>query len=224
MKVIITGSTGMVGKSVLLECLRSPHVEKVLVINRRPVGIEDPDLIEILHADFLNLDPVKHELTGYDAIFHCMGVSAVGMKEKDYTRLTYELTAHWAEVLYQLNPDMVFNYVSGTGTDSSEQGRSMWARVKGKTENMVLGKGFRDAYMFRPGGILVEKGVQAAKGSVSRFYAMLRPLLVLMRNTKFVTTGPNIGKAMINSVKYPQKLKHLENDDIDELAIKMTVS
>lgn len=218
MKVIVTGSTGMVGKSVLQQCLRSNEVEQVLAINRRSLNMIHPKLKEVLHADFLDLAPIKEEMAGYDACFHCMGVSAVGMKEAEYTRLTFDLTAHWADTLYELNPGMVFNYVSGAGTDSSEKGRAMWARVKGRTENMVLARGFQDAYAFRPGGILVEKGVQAANGSVSRFYALMRPLIYLMRNTKFVTTGPNIGKAMINTLLYPQEVKHLENIDIDKLA------
>lgn len=218
MKVIITGSTGMVGKSVLTECLRNDKISSVLVVNRRPVGLTHPKLKELLHQNFLGLRPIQSQLAGYDACFHCMGVSAVGMNEADYTRLTYDLTAHWVDTLYELNPDMVFNYVSGAGTDSSEKGRSMWARVKGKTENKVLDKGFKDAYAFRPGGIIVEKGVRAAKGSVSRMYALFKPLLILMKNTRFVTTGPNIGKAMINSVSEPLSTKHLENVDIDELA------
>ncbi|MCE7994033.1 MAG: NAD-dependent epimerase/dehydratase family protein [Roseivirga sp.] len=218
MRVIITGSTGMVGKSVLLECLRNDKISSVLVVNRRPVGLTHPKLTELLHQDFLDLNPLLSQLEGYDACFHCMGVSAVGMKEADYTRLTYELTVHWVDTLYKLNPDMVFNYVSGAGTDSSEKGRAMWARVKGKTENKVLNKGFKDAYAFRPGGIIVEKGVTSAKGSVSRLYALLKPLLILMKNSRYVTTGANIGKAMINSLSKPGSNKHLENLDIDELA------
>ncbi len=218
MKVIITGATGMVGKSVLLEAIRSEEVESILLVNRRPVGIDHPKVKEVIHKDFLDITPIRSELEGYDAIFHCMGVSAVGMKEADYTKLTYDLTAHWVEVLFELNSEMVFNYVSGAGTDSSEKGRQMWARVKGRTENMILNRGFKDAYMFRPGGILVEKGVRASKGSVSRLYAAMRPLLYLMRNSRFVTTGPNIGKAMIKSVLHPQENKHLENPDIDALA------
>ncbi|GAB5530946.1 MAG: epimerase [Roseivirga sp.] len=218
MKVIVTGSTGMVGKSVLLECLKSKEVEQVLVVNRRSLKMAHPKLKEVIHAEFLDLSPIAAQLGGYDACFHCMGVSVVGMKENEYTRLTFDLTAHWVKTLYDLNPTMVFNYVSGTGTDSSEQGRSMWARVKGKTENMVLGQGFKDAYAFRPGGILVEKGVEASRGSMSRVYAMVRPLIYLLGNTRYVTTGPNIGKAMINTVLYPQEMKHLENVDIDKLA------
>lgn len=218
MKVIITGATGMVGKAVLLECLKDDRVENILLINRKPTGITDPKIKEVLHADFLNLEPIKNEMVGYDAIFHCMGVSAVGMSETDYTKLTYDLTKHWADILFELNPDMTFNYVSGTGTDSSEKGRQMWARVKGRTENYLLNKGFKDAYMFRPAGILVEKGVAPSKGSMSRIYNLLKPLLWLLRNTKYVTTGRNIGQTMINSVARPHELKVLENPDIDSLA------
>lgn len=208
----------MVGKSVLLECIKSEAVTDILLISRKSVDMDHPKIKEVLHQDFLNLEAIQNDLVGYDAIFHCMGVSAVGMKEATYTRLTYDLTAHWVETLFQLNTHMVFNYVSGQGTDSKEKARAMWARVKGKTENMILERGFKDAYMFRPGGILVDKGVEASTGSVSRFYAALRPLLVLMKNTNFVTTGPNIGQAMINSVLSPQDLKILSNRDIDQLA------
>lgn len=218
MKVIITGATGMVGKSVLLECLKDDRISEILLINRRSTELKDDKVKELLHSDFLDLSPIVDQLEGYDAIYHCMGVSAVGMKEADYTRLTFDLTKHWADTLFDINPDMVFNYVSGTGTDSTEKGRQMWARVKGKTENYLLQKRFKDAYMFRPGGILVEKGVKPANGSVSKFYNLLRPLIWLLRNTKYVTTGPNIGKAMINSIFKPQEIKILENPDIDALA------
>ncbi len=208
----------MVGKSVLLECVKCEAVTHILLVSRKSVEMDHPKIKEVLHKDFLNLEPIQSDLVGYDAIFHCMGVSAVGMKEATYTRLTYDLTVHWAETLFQLNPHMVFNYVSGEGTDSREKARAMWARVKGRTENMVLKRGFKDAYMFRPGGILVEKGIKASNGSVSRMYAAMRPLLILLRNTRFVTTGPNIGQAMINSVLSPQDLKILTNRDIDQLA------
>ena len=208
----------MVGRSVLLECLKDNRIESILLINRKTTGVVHERVQEILHADFLDLEPIKDQMKGYDAIFHCMGVSAVGMSEANYTRLTFDLTRHWADILFEMNKDMVFNYVSGAGTDSSEKGRQMWARVKGKTENYLLGKGFRDAYMFRPGAILFEKGVSAARGSMSRFYDLFKPLIWLMRNSKYVTTGPHIGKAMINSLVNPRDKKHLENQDIDKLA------
>ena len=153
-KVIITGSTGMVGKGVLLECLESPKIEEVLIINRSTLGMEHPKLKEVLLADFSTVESIKDELESYDACFYCMGVSSVGMSEEQYTIITYDVTKAFADVLYELNPDMVFIYVSGTGTDSSEKSRIMWARVKGRTENMVLNKGFKDAYAFRPGAII----------------------------------------------------------------------
>lgn len=220
MKVIITGATGMVGKSVLLEAIKDDRVTEILLINRKPTGVEGPKITEILHTDFLDLSPIKEQLKGYDAVFHSMGVSAVGMKEEEYVRLTFDLTAHWAETLIELNPGIIFNYVSGAGTDSSEKGRQMWARVKGKTENFLLNRGFEDAYIFRPGGILFEKGITASKASMSRVYNLLKPLLWLLRNTKYVTTGQNIGKAMINSVEKAYDKKVLECPDIDDLASK----
>lgn len=218
MKVIITGATGMVGKAVLLACLKDSRIESILLINRKATGIADGKIKEVLHSDFLDLSPIQSQMEGYEAIFHCMGVSSVGMNETDYKRLTFEITKHWTDVLFSLNPNMVFNYVSGTGTDSKEKSKQMWARVKGKTENYILAKGFKDAYMFRPGGILVGKEVGPAKGSMSIIYNLFKPLLWLLRNTKYVTTGSNIGKAMMNSVTHPQTLKVLENQDIDTLA------
>ena len=157
-KVIITGATGMVGKGVMLECLESSKIEEVLVINRTSLGMQHPKLIEILLQDFQNVSSLKEKLSGYDACFFCMGVSVIGLSEEDYLRITYLTTKSFVDTLYQINPNMVFNYVSGAGTDSSENGGTMWARVKGKTENMIFGKGFKDAYAFRPGAIIPEKG------------------------------------------------------------------
>ncbi|MEZ4900947.1 MAG: epimerase [Spirosomataceae bacterium] len=157
-KVIITGASGMVGKGVLLECLESEKIEKVLVVNRHPINIQHPKLKEVLLKDFTQVATIKGELEGYDACFYCMGVSALSMSEADYTAITYGTVAAFIEVLYALNPAMVFNYVSGQGTDSSEKGRSMWARVKGKTENLVFSKGFKTAFAFRP-GIICLKGI-----------------------------------------------------------------
>ena len=139
-KVIITGSTGMIGKGVLLECLDSSEIEKVLIINRRSLGMQHPKLQEILLPDFLDIASVKDQLVGYDACFYCMGVSALGLNEESYSKITYSITDAFAGVLYDLNPNSFFVYVSGAGTDSSEKGSMMWARVKGKTENMVLNK------------------------------------------------------------------------------------
>lgn len=218
MKVIITGVTGMVGKSVLLESLKSDKVEKVLAVTRNKLPMVHPKLEQLQHADFLDLGPVKEQLKGYDACFHCMGISAVGKSEKEYTKYTYELTAHWADTLYELNPGMVFSYVSGTGSDSSEEGRVMWARVKGRAENKVLNTGFKDAYAFRLGGIIPAKGIRSRTAWINVMLTIFRPFFGLMKGMKSITTSEKMGKAMINSALYPQQQKHLENPQINELA------
>lgn len=150
-RAIVTGATGMVGEGVLHECLQSPEVEAVLIINRKPSGFTHPKLKEIIHQDFFDISPIKTQLKSYDACFFCLGVSSVGMKEEEYTKMTYTLTMHVAETLSKLNPEMTFCYVSGSGTDSTEKGRSMWARVKGKTENDLMKLPFKAVYNFRPG-------------------------------------------------------------------------
>nr|WP_299382312.1 epimerase [Allomuricauda sp.] len=217
-KVIITGATGMVGKGVLLECLDHESISEVLVVNRNSLELSHPKLKEILLKDFMDLDKVKDELGGYDACFFCMGVSVLGLNEATYTRITYDITKKFVDVLFALNPEMIFNYVSGTGTDSSEKGRSMWARVKGKTENYVLNKGFKDAYAFRPGGILPERGVKSRTGWYNAFYVITRPFFPWMKKSKNITTTTRIGHAMIHTLFNSQDVKHLENKDINNLA------
>ena len=217
-KAVITGSTGMVGRAVLLECLESDEVKSVVVVNRRSLNMSHPKLTEIVHSDLCELESIKEKITGCNACFFCMGVSALGLSEDQYHDLTFKITHSFASYLNKINPNMVFNYVSGSGTDSSEKGRVMWARVKGKTENMILKMGFRDAYMFRPGMILPEKGVKSKTALYNFFYVILRPLFPLFRMMKSVTTSSRLGKAMINSVIYPQENKFLENTDINLLA------
>jgi uncharacterized protein YbjT (DUF2867 family) len=218
MKVIITGSTGMVGRGVLIECLESTYVTSVLVVNRRPLEMKHEKLKDILLPDFTEPESIEEELKGYDACFYCMGVSSLGMNEETFKRITYTTTFAFAETLHRLNPAMVFNYVSGTGTDSSEKGRIMWARIKGQTENMIFNQGFKDAYAFRPGIILPEKGVRSRTPWYNALYVITRPLFPLMKKMKSVTTSSNVGKAMINSVIFPQEIKILENRDINRLA------
>ena len=157
LKVIVTGATGMVGKGVLLECLDCAEVREVLSIGRRPLGIQHPKLKELIHKDFSEFDSVAGQLEVYDACYACMGVSSVGMKEEEYTQKTYRYTIALATTLHRLNPQMTFTYVSGQGTDSTEKGRQMWARVKGKTENDLLKLGFRQAFMYRPGFIVPKR-------------------------------------------------------------------
>ncbi len=217
-KVIITGATGMVGKGVLIECLENNEVDSVLIINRSAAGVTHPKLNKLIHKDFSDFNSIKENLKGYDACFHNMGISSLGMNEEEYYRITYSMTEALAKLLYENNPELVFNYVSGAGTDSTEKGKIMWARVKGKTENMVLNMGFKDAYIFRPGVIIPEKGVKSKTGWVNFMYALTKPLFPLMINSKYVTSSSRMGRAMINSVLHPQELKVLENKDINILA------
>ncbi|WP_272151562.1 NAD-dependent epimerase/dehydratase family protein [Tenacibaculum aiptasiae] len=221
-RVIITGSTGMVGKGVLLECLDDVNIEKVLVINRSTLNIQHSKLEEVLLKDFSQLTSIKDKLISYDACFFCMGISSVGMNEEKYTQITFNIVKVFADVLHKTNPNMVFNYVSGTGTDSSENGSSMWARVKGKTENYIFNKGFKDAYAFRPGAIIPEKGIKSRTNWYSIIYILLTPFFGLMKKSKNITTTTKIGLAMINSLHHTQTLKHLENKDINVLAEKLS--
>ena len=221
-RVIITGSTGMVGKGVLLECLNDVNIEKVLVINRSTLNIQHSKLEEVLLKDFSQLTSIKDKLIGYDACFFCMGISSVGMNEEKYTQITFNIVKVFADVLHKINPNMVFNYVSGTGTDSSENGSSMWARVKGKTENYIFNKGFKDAYAFRPGAIIPEKGIKSRTNWYSIIYILLTPFFGLMKKSKNITTTTKIGLAMINSLHHTQTLKHLENKEINVLAEKLS--
>lgn len=217
-RVIITGSSGMVGRGVLLECLASENISDVLVVNRTSIQISHPKLKEVLIKDFTKIDEVKNELKDYDACFFCMGVSSVGMNEEHYNILTFKPVKAFADVLLALNNQFVFNYVSGTRTDSSEQGKTMWARVKGKTENYILNKGFKDAYAFRPGMIIPEKGIKSKTGWYNAIYVVLAPFFPLIKKLKNVTTTTLIGQAMINTLVANQDLKHLESEDINSLA------
>ncbi len=212
MKVIITGATGMVGEGVLHECLLHPAVEKVLIINRRPSGISHPKLQEIVHADFFDLSPITPQLSGYDACFFCLGVSSVGMKEPKYRRLTYELTMHFAEILVQQSPHLVFTYVSGTGTDGS----SMWAKVKRQTEDDLAKLPFKNTYAFRPGFMKPTPGL---KNTIS-LYKYINWLYPLMRKLmpSYVSTLAELGQAMINSVLKGYSSRVLEVRDIVKLA------
>lgn len=215
-RAIITGVTGMVGEGVMHEALNDSSVEAVLVINRRPCGVVHPKLEEIIHTDFQNFSAIESQLINYNACFFCLGVSSVGMNEPEYKQKTYDLTLHVANTLVRLNPDMTFCYVSGAGTDSSEKGRSMWARVKGKTENDLLKLPFRKAYMFRPGIIEPTKGLK----NTLKFYKYLGWMLPIIRfiSPGFISTLSDIGIAMIKSVKKGYHNSILEVNDIKTLA------
>jgi nucleoside-diphosphate-sugar epimerase len=218
MKVIITGSTGMVGKGVLLECLDDDRIIEVLLINRSLIDIKHPKIKEIIHKDFTDLSAIQHNLKNYNACFHCMGVSSAGMKEEQYFELTYTITENLINVLYNFNPNMTFIYVSGDGTDSTESSKTMWARIKGKTENLILNKGFKDAYAFRPGIILPERGVKSKTKLYNSLYILMRPFFPILKKMKSVTTSQNIGKAMIGLTLNSKQLKILLGSDINQAA------
>lgn len=220
MKVIITGATGMVGKGVLLECLDNSDVTSVLILNRTSVGLSHDKLREIIVGDFYDLSAIAKDLKGYDACFFCLGVSAVGMAEEKYYKITHDITLALATMLSEINPDMIFNYVSGTGTDETLKSRQMWARVKGKTENDVLALPFRKALMFRPGLIIPEKGIRSKTPFYNFIYVVLKPLLPLFKKLMpdSITTTTVVGRAMIQSVLNGSDKIHLENKDINQLA------
>jgi hypothetical protein len=215
-KVIVTGATGMVGEGVLLECLQHPQVEAVLIINRKASGVTHPKLKEIIHKDFFDLSAIEGELSGYDACFFCLGVSSIGMKEPEYTKLTYTLTMNVAQTLSRLNADMTFCYVSGSGTDSTEKGSAMWARVKGKTENDLTKLPFKREYNFRPGFMKATDGQK----NVLSFYKYVAWLYPVLRKLfpKHVCTIAEVGEAMINSALYGYDKQVLEVLDIVKLA------
>jgi nucleoside-diphosphate-sugar epimerase len=214
-KVIVTGATGMVGEGVMLECLDHPDVAQVVVINRKPGGVSHPKLREIIHADFFDLAAIEPQLAGYDACFFCAGVSSVGMSQEDYKRMTYDLTLNVGRVLAKLNPEMAFCYVTGKGTDSSEQGSIAWARVKGATENALMHL-FKRSYMFRPGMMKATPGQRNLK-IIYKLFAWIYPIGRALYPAGFCTLQ-EVGRAMINAASKGYSRQILEVKDIVELA------
>jgi uncharacterized protein YbjT (DUF2867 family) len=215
MRILLFGATGMVGQGVLRECLRDPDVEQVAAVGRSATGVQDTKLAEIVHADLANYTAIEDRLRGFDACFFCLGISSAGMKEADYERITYGFTVAAAETLSRLNPGMAFTYVSGAGTDSTEQGRSMWARVKGRTENAILRLPLK-AYMFRPGVIQPLDGIKSKTGLYRALYALTGPLLTLLHRLlpNVVLTTREIGQAMLKVAQHGYAKRVLEVRDI----------
>jgi len=205
----------MVGRGVLLECLRDEGVDLVVTLGRTPTGIPESKLREIVHSDLLDYSGMEDSLAGLDACFFCLGVSSAGMKEADYERLTYSFTLAAAEAFGRVNPGMKFIYVSGSGTDSSENGRVMWARVKGRTENALLRLPI-EAYMFRPGFIEPMDGIESRTPLYRKFYAVGRPLFPLLRRAfpNQVLSTRQIGRAMLNVARKGYERRILEARDI----------
>src|ERR1035437_524869 len=220
MKVLLFGATGMVGQGVLRECLLDPNVEIVQTVGRRATGTKPEKVREVVHADLWHYAGIEDRLAGFDACFFCLGVTSSGMKEAEYDRVTYGITLAAAETLSRLNSRTTFILISGAGTDSSERGRVMWARVKGKTENALLRLPFAGAYMFRPGIIEPLEGIQSRTKIYRIFYGLAKPALPVLRwmLPNQVLTTRQIGKAMLHVAEsgFPKRI--LESEDIRKAA------
>jgi len=217
LNIILTGATGMVGEGVLLECLRAPDVAAILLLGRRASGYaHHPKVRELLLPDFQELAAVESQLVGYQACFFCAGVSAVGLRKAEYERLTFDLTLHVAQTLVRLNPAMTFEYVSGAGTDGTEQSRQHWARVKGRTENALLALPFRAAYLFRPGYLHPTPG-QRHVLKMYRYFSWLYPVVRRLA-ASYVSTMQELGQAMLNAARAGAPRPVLEVRDLVALA------
>jgi uncharacterized protein YbjT (DUF2867 family) len=215
MKVIITGATGMVGEGVLMECMQNHAVQEILMVNRKPSPLQHRKLKELLVPDFTKLEAYADALTGYNACFYCAGVSSVGMNEEKYTYITYDTTISFAKQLAAWNPDMVFTFVTGAGTDSTEKGKIMWARVKGRTENALMRLPFKGVYNFRPGFMKPFKGQQ----NIKTLFKILIPVVSLFIS-KSALTLQQVAQAMINAVQKGYTKHVLEIADIKDLSSK----
>jgi uncharacterized protein YbjT (DUF2867 family) len=220
MKVIIFGATGMVGQSALRECLLDEKVQEILTIGRNRTGQQHKKLNEIELNNLTDLSSIENKITGFDACFFCLGVSSTGMKEEEYTRITYDITLSVAKTLARLNPQITFIYVSGSGTDSSEKGRSMWARVKGKTENALLYLPFKAAYMFRPSVIIPLHGVKSKTKLYQFFYDVIKPLNSLLSKLNSVITSEQLGKAMIEVARNGYSNPIIESNQLKKISMR----
>lgn len=220
MNVLLFGATGMVGQGALRESLLDPGVQRVLAIGRNPTGTQHPKLIEIVRKDLFNYTDIESQLTGLDACFFCLGVSSSGMNEADYTRITHDIAVAAAQTLVRVNPQMTFVFVSGAGADSTEHGRVMWARIKGKTENALRRLPFKAVYVFRPGIIQPLHGIQSKTAGYRIVYAFAKPLLPMVRRLfpNYVLTTEQIGQAMLAAAKDGAPKHILEAPDIRSLS------
>ena len=220
MKVIVVGASGMVGQGVLRECLLDPGVERVLVVGRRALGKTDAKLVERTVPDLADLSAIEGEHAGYDACFFCLGVTSAGLQEPAYRKVTYDITAAFAAALARRSPGLTFVFVSGRGTDSTERGPVMWARVKGAAENVVLKAGFKAVYLFRPGIIQPLHGARSRTAAYRFLYVLLMPLVWLMKavSPDAITTTERVGVAMLEAARRGAPTTILENGDINRLA------
>jgi uncharacterized protein YbjT (DUF2867 family) len=220
MKAILFGGTGMVGQGVLRELLLDPDVDQVLSVVRSPSGQQHRKLRELVHRDFFDFTPIANEFRGYDACFFCLGATSVGKSEAEYTRITYDITVAAADPIAKLNTGLTFVFISGKGTDSTEQGRAMWARVKGRAENALLKMPFKAAYMFRPGVIQPMHGIKSRTALYRIPYILLAPVVPLLRRLlpQYVTTTEQLGRAMIEVAKHGWPTSVLESTDINSVS------
>lgn len=217
-KIILTGATGMVGEGVLHECLSHPLIKEILIINRKSACIKHPKVKEIIHSNFHDFSSIENQLIGYDACLFCLGVSSVGMNEAKFYELTYKLTMHVAKTLSEINPGSIFCYISGAGTDSTEKGRIMWARVKGKTENDLMKLPFGKVYNFRPGILTPTKGLKNTL-NFYKYLGFLVPVIKVVAPNS-ISTLKDLGQVMIDAVTKGYLKNFIEVKDINSLAKK----
>jgi len=217
MDVLITGSTGMVGKSVLYQCIRDNRVKNIVLINRLPVDLKNEKITELIIEDFLNIGELKSKINNCDACYHCMGITSFGQNSDYYYKVTFEMTKVLTDLVYEINPNAVMTYVSGEGTSTKENSNIPWANVKGKTENYILNKGLKDAYMIRLGLLIPENGIKAKTKLYNLFYTLIKPLYPLMKLLPTITTSSKLGLAMINCLYFPLENKYLDNKKINNL-------
>ena len=217
MKVILFGSTGMIGQGVLRECLDDPRIESVLTVNRKSSGLSHNKLKELIHEDFYDLSAIEKDFKDYDSCYYCIGITSAGLSEADYYKNTFELTTSVAKTVLSANKNMIFCYISGAGSDSSEKTKSMWARVKGKTENTLLAMPFKAVFMFRPGYIQPIDGIKSRTALYNTMYSISKPLYIILKHFEgIVTNTRTLGKAMINvSIEGAEK-RILESKDINK--------
>ena len=207
----------MVGKSVLYQCIRDNRVKNIVLINRLPVDLKNEKITELIIEDFLNIGELKSKINNCDACFHCMGITSFGQKSDYYYKVTFEMTKLLTDLVYEINPNAVMTYVSGEGTSTKENSNIPWANVKGKTENYILNKGLKDAYMIRLGLLIPENGIKAKTKLYNLFYTLMKPLYPLMKLLPTITTSRKLGLAMINCLYFPLQNKYLDNKKINNL-------
>ena len=217
MDVLITGSTGMVGKSVLYQCIEDDRVKNIVLINRLPVDLKNEKITELIIEDFLNIGELKSKINNCDACYHCMGITSFGQNSDYYYKVTFEMTKVLTDLVYEINPNAVMTYVSGEGTSTKENSNIPWANVKGKTENYILNKGLKDAYMIRLGLLIPENDIKAKTKLYNLFYTLMKPLYPLMKLLPTITTSSKLGLAMINCLYFPLENKYLDNKKINNL-------